>query len=304
MSGYFYGPPPTFIGGRQPYAPKLGLAQSGPDAVASQVPINRASLAIVDAAWRAENLPHIRGEYFAPTLPIISQPPPISRAALWNIDAKWREDIITVISLSSLAPQGEAETADAPPVRDGQNLNLVLRAWEPRARHPQASPKGIISGPLADAAPLIYRANFSAIIEQWKPKPYAPPKLIGIGAVFQAADTTPDQFSFTDQSGVAQSSTITSDPVTITGINDAADITVSGGTYSISGGAFTALAGTVVNGDAVRARHTSSASYLTATNTVVTIGGVSDTFRSITEGDPAQAAYMERPFSLNWWSHQ
>jgi hypothetical protein len=114
-------------------------------------------------------------------------------------------------------------------------------------------------------------------------------------------DTTPDVFSFTDQSGVGLSGTTTSAAVTVTGIDAAADITVSGGTYSINGGAFTAVAGTVSSGDEVRARHTSSASYLTATNTVVTIGGVSDTFTSITAGDPANAAYIKRPFSFNWW---
>lgn len=116
-------------------------------------------------------------------------------------------------------------------------------------------------------------------------------------------DTTPDQFNFSDQAGVALSGTITSAVVTITGIDAASDITVSGGTYSINGGAFTALAGTVVNGDEVQARHTSSASYLTATNTIVTIGGISDTFTSITLGDPANAAYIYRPYSFNWWSH-
>jgi hypothetical protein len=123
----------------------------------------------------------------------------------------------------------------------------------------------------------------------------------------EGGDTTPDQFSFTDQSGVALSSTITSAPITVTGIDAAADITVSGDASSLydinESGTFTADPGTVENGDTVRARHTSSASYLTATNTVVTIGGVADTFRSITEGDPAQAAYIKRPFSLNWWSH-
>lgn len=116
-------------------------------------------------------------------------------------------------------------------------------------------------------------------------------------------DTTPAQFSFTDQSGVALSATITSAAVTITGIDAAAAITVSGGTYSINGGAFTASAGTVVNNDQVQARHTSSASYLTATNTIVTVGGISDTFTSITLGDPANSAFLTRPFSLNWWRH-
>lgn len=101
------------------------------------------------------------------------------------------------------------------------------------------------------------------------------------------SDTTPDAFAFTDQSGVGISSTITSAAITITGINAAADITVSGGTYNINGGAFTAVAGTVVDGDEVQARHTSSASYLTLTSTTVTIGGVSDTFSSTTRSEPA-----------------
>lgn len=104
-------------------------------------------------------------------------------------------------------------------------------------------------------------------------------------------DTTPDQFTFTDQSGAALSSTITSAAITVTGIDAAATITVAGGTYDINGsGSFVSTSGTVSNGDTVRARHTSSASYSTATNTVVTIGGVSDTFTSITIPDPAATA--------------
>lgn len=101
-----------------------------------------------------------------------------------------------------------------------------------------------------------------------------------------AGDTTPDQFTFTDQSGVALSSTITSAPITVVGIDAPATITVTGGTYDINGsGTFVSTAGTVNNGDTVRARHTSSASYLTTVNTVVTIGGVSDTFGSQTQSE-------------------
>lgn len=102
-----------------------------------------------------------------------------------------------------------------------------------------------------------------------------------------AQDTIPDQFTFADQTGVAVSSTITSDPVTITGISAATVITVASGTYSINGGSYTASAGSVNNGDLVRARHTSSASFSTATYTTVTIGGVSDTFASTTVAEDA-----------------
>lgn len=101
------------------------------------------------------------------------------------------------------------------------------------------------------------------------------------------SDTTPDAFSFTDQSGVALSSTITSAPITVTGIDAAAAITVTGGTYDINGsGTFVSTEGTVINGDTVRARGTSSGSYLTAVNVAVTIGSVSDTFTITTLAEP------------------
>ncbi len=96
-------------------------------------------------------------------------------------------------------------------------------------------------------------------------------------------DTTPDAFSFTDQSGVALNSTITSNTITVGGINAPSPISVTGGTYSVDGGAYTSTAGTVVSGNTVTVRHTSPAS-AGVTNTTLTIGGVSDTFTSKTVG--------------------
>ncbi len=95
-------------------------------------------------------------------------------------------------------------------------------------------------------------------------------------------DTTPDAFAFTDQFNVATSSTRTSNSITVSGIDAAAAISVTGGEYSINGGAFTSSSGTVSNGDTVRARHTASASNSTTVDTVIDIGGVSDTFSSTT----------------------
>ena len=69
------------------------------------------------------------------------------------------------------------------------------------------------------------------------------------------------------------------------GITSAAAISVTGGEYAINGGSYTSDAGTVENGNTVTVRHTSSASFSTATNTVLTIGGVSDTFTSTTVTD-------------------
>jgi hypothetical protein len=96
-------------------------------------------------------------------------------------------------------------------------------------------------------------------------------------------DTTPNAFTFTDQTGVATSTTITSAPITVTGINATATVTITGGTYQINGtGSFVSTSGTVNNLDTITVRHTSSASNSTATNTVLTVGGVSDTFTSTT----------------------
>ena len=96
------------------------------------------------------------------------------------------------------------------------------------------------------------------------------------------ADTTPDAFTFTDQTGVALNAVVTSNPITVTGINAAASISVSGGEYSINSGTFTATAGSVTNGQTVQVRHTTAATNGTATNTTLTVGGVSDTFTTIT----------------------
>ncbi len=98
----------------------------------------------------------------------------------------------------------------------------------------------------------------------------------------QSLDTVPNPFSFTDQTGVALASTVTSAPVTITGITGAAPVSVTGGLYSIDGGAFTSTAGTVADGSQVRVRHTSSAAPGTAVDTVLNVGGVTDTFTSTT----------------------
>lgn len=96
------------------------------------------------------------------------------------------------------------------------------------------------------------------------------------------SDTTPDQFVFVSQTGVALGATITSAAATITGINSAATVTVTNGTWSKNGGAFGSAPGTVVANDTVQVRHTASASNNTAVQTTLTVGGVSAVFTSTT----------------------
>lgn len=102
----------------------------------------------------------------------------------------------------------------------------------------------------------------------------------------QVADSVPDAFSFTDASGVELSTATTSNTITVAGINTTATISITGGTYSKNGGSFTAATDTVVLGDTVAVKATSSGSYSTSVNVVLTIGGVSDTFTISTKADP------------------
>jgi hypothetical protein len=101
--------------------------------------------------------------------------------------------------------------------------------------------------------------------------------------VVSLPDTTPDAFAFTAVTGVAPSSTQTSNSVTITGINTATPISVSAGTYSINGGAYTAASGTINGGDTVSVQAVASAAYSANTAVVLTIGGVSGTFAITTQ---------------------
>jgi len=109
--------------------------------------------------------------------------------------------------------------------------------------------------------------------------------LYGVNAQAAPKDTTPDQFIFTDQTGVALNTQITSEPITVTGINSGSSISISGGTYSRNNGSFTNKKGTAYNGDSIRVRHTSSTSYNATINTVLTIGGIKDTFSSTTQAN-------------------
>ena len=108
----------------------------------------------------------------------------------------------------------------------------------------------------------------------------------GIPAAFNvttiAADTTPDGFIFDAQTDVTLSTLITSNSITVTGINSPAPISVSNGEYAINGGSFTSSPGSVNNGNSVQVRLTSAATEGTTTTATVTIGGVNADFNVTT----------------------
>lgn len=100
-------------------------------------------------------------------------------------------------------------------------------------------------------------------------------------------DTAPDAFTFVDQVGVPIDTTIYAAPVTITGITAPARVTISrNGQYQLNcTGPFVVTAGLVENGNTICVRHVSASSLSTLTNTVLTVGGVNDTFTSTTTAD-------------------
>ena len=104
-------------------------------------------------------------------------------------------------------------------------------------------------------------------------------------------DTTPDSFTFADKTDVELSQEVQAE-ITISGINEPTSITITGGEYSLDlGKTWTSADGVVNSGDTVIVRHTSASSYATTTDTVVTIGGVRDTFSSTTRAaQPPQIA--------------
>ena len=96
-----------------------------------------------------------------------------------------------------------------------------------------------------------------------------------------AADTTPDNFvDFTDATGQASNTVITSNSQTITGFTTA-NVSVSGDgspEVSINGGTFTSSPGTMSNNQTIVVRLTSAAGNNFTRTATVTIGTVSKTF--------------------------
>ncbi len=106
---------------------------------------------------------------------------------------------------------------------------------------------------------------------------------------FKRAATTPDPFSFTSQTGVAISTPVTSNAITVSGLTGATSpISVTGPTgsaskYSINGATATDVAGTVKNGDTVTVTQTSAANRGTSTISTLTIGNINGTFTTTTQ---------------------
>jgi hypothetical protein len=113
------------------------------------------------------------------------------------------------------------------------------------------------------------------------------------------ADTVPDPFSFAAQSNAPLNSTATSGSITVTGIDAATPVSIAGGTYSLNGGAFTAVAGSLTVGATVSVRLTTSSSTSTQTCATLTIGGVAGQFCATTMAVAGGPDTTPNPFSFS-----
>ncbi len=97
-----------------------------------------------------------------------------------------------------------------------------------------------------------------------------------------SSDLTPNSFSFSAEDTVEREATVESGTITVSGIDKAVSISITGGEYRINGGAYTSSAGTVSQGQTVEIRLIASDEFATAAISTVTIGGVSGSFTATT----------------------
>jgi len=98
-------------------------------------------------------------------------------------------------------------------------------------------------------------------------------------------DFTPNQFTFTDITNTELSTIVTSN-ITIAGINEIVNLSISNGEYSFNNKDWFTSNTTVENTQQIFVRHTSSNLYSSTVNTILTVGGISDTFSSTTMDIP------------------
>jgi hypothetical protein len=184
MAGYFYAPPPSRIGGSQPYAPRLGLVQSGPNqAPPLRGPLAVATLAVLIAAWKPPFVQAQGSADFAPTLPVTASNPPPSLQQP-HIIGSWYQDAVTVLHLSQLA--ATFISADPPPASSKVNSNTIRAAWTP----PWVPVQGygdsapFLPAPAAPTPPpVVTRVNDRTIAQSWVPLWYGPPAPLSTSAL-------------------------------------------------------------------------------------------------------------------------
>jgi hypothetical protein len=176
--GHFYPQLPTNIGGKQPYAPRLGVVPSAP-VVANQLKPSNVWFSTVLAIHRNQPWTLIYTASIAPLLatpPTIDNPPPRSNANLnviarsWLAREPWRD------TTDYVAPFAPAPVISPPPVKTLENVNTIRawnnpRVWWPLPTNIKQTPP---SAAAPDAPPKRSYANLNIVIASWKAPPPRP----------------------------------------------------------------------------------------------------------------------------------
>lgn len=99
------------------------------------------------------------------------------------------------------------------------------------------------------------------------------------------AQAAPAPFTFAERTDVATNAVVTSEGKTVTGFSGALEVRVSGEgspQYRVGTGGFTSTPGTILAGQTLTVRHTSSAQANTATVSTIFVGDYSTPFKSVT----------------------
>ena len=111
-------------------------------------------------------------------------------------------------------------------------------------------------------------------------------------------DKTPDLFKFTDQTDVALTTLIYSNTITISGVNTAIPLSITGGEYSINGGSYSRNSRYAYNGNQIRVRIKSPSQYQTTISAKLNLNGVSDNFNITTIAEKGDSGGLPSVFQL------
>jgi hypothetical protein len=125
-----YPPPPVFVGGSQPYAPRLGIPRSN---VVNQPPLSRQAkqtlAAITSGAWEpAWSWNYHRPTKLVQTPPAVNQPPRISRT-FDGIRGAW-ETVPAPLQRPAQLPQGGVAAAIQPPYGPAALRAAIRQSWD------------------------------------------------------------------------------------------------------------------------------------------------------------------------------
>ncbi len=118
-------------------------------------------------------------------------------------------------------------------------------------------------------------------------------------------DSVPDPFAFFDSTGHQPNTIVGTDPITVSGIDQPANVTITACTsvlcwYAVNDGGWTTQPGTVEDGDEVYVRLVTAVTQDATTDLTLSIGGVSDTFSATTFGDAIFSDGFETGTTSMW----